>query len=122
MISCKVYTQGTPLVMVNYGLGILPLVHHLQESFLGIHHTWYSNDAAIGRRFNHICTFWVRLSSNGPSRRYFPELTNSISGKGKYNLRWSSEYFSGLNFNFSQETATCTVGWGIRGVTNLGPI
>ena len=41
-------TQGDPLAMVTYGLGILPLIQELWKSHPSVTHPWYTSDAGAG--------------------------------------------------------------------------
>ena len=50
--SCEGTTQGDPLVMAMYGIGILPLVHQLQSN--NTKQTWFVDDATAGGRVHHL--------------------------------------------------------------------
>ena len=45
MHSREGVTQGDPLAMVTYGIGILPLIKWLKEEFPDVNHLWYADDA-----------------------------------------------------------------------------
>ena len=38
-------TQGGPLAMALYGIGIPPLINHLTRAIPGVTHAWYANNA-----------------------------------------------------------------------------
>ena len=44
-------TQGDPLDVVAYGIGVIPLIKHLKSGFLDISQLWYSDNAGA------LCTF-----------------------------------------------------------------
>ena len=47
-------TQGDPLAMIAYGIGVLPLIRELQDAHLRVTQTWYVDDAGAGGTFQHI--------------------------------------------------------------------
>ena len=72
-------TQGYPLKMVAYGLGILPLIRELRTAHPSINQTWYSDDAGAGGTFEGIHRHLDDLIVQGPPHSYFPEPTKSVS-------------------------------------------
>ena len=44
-------TQGDPLAMVVYGVGMLPLTHSLRRQTEELMQLWYADDAAAGGKF-----------------------------------------------------------------------
>ena len=44
-------TQGNPLLMVAYGLGILLLIQELQKDHPRVTQPWYADDAGSGGNF-----------------------------------------------------------------------
>ncbi len=57
-------TQGDPLGMVMYAIGTLPLIKHLDSSF--IHQVWYADDSAAGGDLTHLKKWWDELQCLGP--------------------------------------------------------
>ena len=47
-------TQGDPITMVAYELGILPLIHELRQTHPGVTQPWYADDAGAGGTFGGI--------------------------------------------------------------------
>ena len=41
-------TQGDPLSMIAYGIGILPLIRELQNAHPRVTQSWYDDDAGAG--------------------------------------------------------------------------
>ena len=71
-------TQGDPLSMVIYGVGMLPLTTKLQEEVPSCIQPWYADDAGAGGKLDGILSYFTKLCEDGPARGYFPETTKSI--------------------------------------------
>ena len=54
-------TQVDPLTMITYGIGILPLIRHLQGAHTYVTHPCYADDAGIGGKFMHILAYLREL-------------------------------------------------------------
>ena len=50
----KGVTQGDPLDMIAYGMGILPLIWDLQTAHHGVTHLWYDDGAGAVVTFSSI--------------------------------------------------------------------
>ena len=50
--SCEGTTQGDPLAMAMYTIGILPIVHQLQSN--NTKQTWFADDATDGGCVDHL--------------------------------------------------------------------
>ena len=48
-------TQGDPLSMFAYGLGVLPRIWHLKHEFPSLEQPWYADDAGAAGKFAIIC-------------------------------------------------------------------
>ena len=68
-------TQGDPLAMVMYAIGILPLIHKLQPS--QAKQFWYAGDANGGGTLNNIRRWWNQLNQKGPGYRYYPNASKT---------------------------------------------
>ena len=44
-------TQGDPLDMIIYGIGVLPLIQELWDAQPCVTHPWYADDAVAGGNF-----------------------------------------------------------------------
>ena len=71
-------TQGDTLVMVEYGIGIIPFIRECKKTHTGITHPWYADDAGSGGNFEGIWQHLDDLMVRGGPRGYFTELTKSI--------------------------------------------
>ena len=47
-------TQGDPLAMIAYGIGVLPLIRELRGAYPRITQPWYANDAGDGGTFQQV--------------------------------------------------------------------
>ena len=68
-------TQGDPLAMCMYAIGILPLIRSLQSS--GTKLVWYADDAMGGGTLEDIKNWWDHLISSGQSYGYHPNAAKS---------------------------------------------
>ena len=78
LFNKEVVTQGYPLEMVAYGLGILPLIRELRQDHPGVTQPWYADDAEAGGTFEGIQRHLDDLMVKGPPQGYFTEPTRSI--------------------------------------------
>jgi hypothetical protein len=91
-------TQGDPLSMFAYGIGILPLIRRLQEEFPTVKQPWYADDAGAGGSFTDLRQFFLRLQEIGPAYGYFPEPTKSILIARAHNQHTAKSTFQDLQF------------------------
>jgi hypothetical protein len=54
-------TQGDPLAMLGYALGMLPLTHQLKAEFPEVEQPWYADDAAAAAGFTRILAIFERI-------------------------------------------------------------
>jgi hypothetical protein len=92
-------TQGDPLSMFAYGIGILPLICLLKAAFPAVEQPWYADDAGAGRQFVEIFCFFRKLQEIGPSYGYYPEPLNSILVVPQHNLEAARAAFPEFCFN-----------------------
>jgi hypothetical protein len=78
ILSKEGVTQGDPLAMVMYGVGLLPLIRILKKTVPDLHQPWYADDAGAGGTFQNIRLYFEKLQEFGPPRGYFPEPSKSI--------------------------------------------
>ena len=72
-------TQGDPLAMIIYGLGLLPLIRMLKIEFADIpFHSWYADDNAVASKLRLLCQYFKRLSQVGPQYGYYPQSKKSV--------------------------------------------
>jgi hypothetical protein len=66
-------TQGDPLSMSGYRIGILPLIRKLKIESRAVKQPWYANDADAAGCFTDLQKFFLRLQEIGSAYSYFPE-------------------------------------------------
>ena len=91
-------TQGDPLAMIVYGVGMLPLTRYLKMKIRELLHLWYADDAAAGGKFDYIMNYYNLLCAEGPGRGYFPEPTKSILVVKPQSVERATALFQHLGF------------------------
>ena len=66
-------TQGDPLFMVTYGLGICPLIYYIKLLVLAPYRPWYADDAAIMATWALVVEYFNALTIHGPCYGFFLE-------------------------------------------------
>ena len=64
ILSSEGTTQGDPLAMVMYALGVLPLIYQLNQH--SVSQVWYADDAAALGTIQHLRKWWDKLMVRGP--------------------------------------------------------
>ena len=96
MHSKEGVTQGDPLVMIAYGIGVLPLIRVLQVDHPQVYQPWYADDAGAWGRFQDIMAHFRDLQLKGPARGYFSNPTKSILVVSEKNVPRAKAYFRGM--------------------------
>ena len=60
-------TQGDPLAMIAYGIGVLPLIRELQNAHPWFTQTWYADGVGAGGMFQQILEHLQDLQARGPA-------------------------------------------------------
>ena len=66
--SKKGITQGGPLAIITYGIGILLIIHKLYNDHLHVMQTCYADDEGDGGNFAALCNHLEELMVRGPPR------------------------------------------------------
>ena len=98
IFSKKGVTQGDPLAMVAYGLGILLLIYELRQAHPRITHNWYADDAGAGGTSEGIRRHLDGLMVRGPPQGYFPKPTKSILVVSPRKIPQAEAFFRGYGF------------------------
>ena len=67
-------TEGDPLAMIAYGIGVLPLIRELREAHPRVTQPWYADDAGAGGKFKDVQAHFQGLQARGLARGYYPGL------------------------------------------------
>ena len=71
-------TQGDPLAIIVYSIGILPLIKNLKREIPDVTQPWYADDAVSLGTFARLETYFYSLTRQGPGRGYHPKPTKSV--------------------------------------------
>ena len=110
-------TQGDPLAMVAYGIGILPLIRLLKAKAPSLHQSWYADDASAAGRLELIAEYFEELMRIGPTIGYFPEPTKSILIVRSDTLPQARSFLQSRNLGFELKTGDRFLG-GFLGETS----
>ena len=72
-------TKGDPLPMVDYGIGIIPLMKCLKLMFPDVTQPWYSDYYGALGTFDNLEKYFISLKRNGADRGYWLDPTKSIT-------------------------------------------
>ena len=89
----KGVTQGDPLTMITYDIGVLPLIRALQGAHPRITQPWYADDAWVKGKFPHILAHLQDLQARGSPRGSFPDPSKSILVVAPRNVARAEEFF-----------------------------
>jgi hypothetical protein len=92
------FTQGDPLVMLGYALGMLSLARQIKSEFPEVEQPWYAGDAAAAAEFTIIHAMFERLLELGPGYGYHPESSKSIVVVAIHNVERAKVYLDDLAF------------------------
>jgi hypothetical protein len=98
LFSKEGVTQGDPISMFAYGVGVLPLIRQLKKQFPEVGQPWYADDAGAARNFDSIRSHFIRLQEIGPNFGYFPEISKSIIVVPQHNLEAATLAFADMGF------------------------
>ena len=65
ILSSEGTTQGDPIAMPMYALGVVPLMQSVTTT--GAVQTWYADDSAAGGKLQRVREWWEGLTDRGPS-------------------------------------------------------
>ena len=96
-------TQGDPLAMPMYALGILPLIQKLNIDATQV---WFADNGTAGGRLDQIRLWWSNLNTIGPEHGYYPNAETSWLVVKEEHLEAAERLFAGtgVNVNSGGET------------------
>ena len=101
LFSKEGVTQGDACSMHAYGIGTLPIVHHMKNLRKKILQLWYADDASFGGNFNDIINLFRELKKIGPGYGYFPEPSKCVLVVNETNLEKAKTFFKEEGFQIS---------------------
>jgi len=72
LLSKEGVTQGDPLAMLLYAIGILPLILKTKDPEKWVQ-AWYADDSSCISDFHSVLEWFKMISQEGPKFGYFPE-------------------------------------------------
>ena len=93
-------TQGDPLAMPMYALGILPLIQKLNTDATQV---WFADDGIAGGRLDQIRLWWSNLNTIGPEYGYYPNAEKSWLVVKEEHLEAAERLFAGTGVNVTVE-------------------
>ena len=98
ILSQEGTTQGDPLAMPMYALGILPLI---QRSSVDVNQVWYADDAAATGTVLNLKEWWDNINNFGPSYGYYANAKKTwlVVKEAHYTSALSA--FHGTNLNIT---------------------
>ena len=101
IFSAEGTTQGDPLAMIMYAIGILPLIHYLNSR--SVSQVWYADDAAAVGDLTNVRVWWDEILSRGPSFGYFPNPSKSWLVVKPELVSTAKSIFADVNINITSE-------------------
>ena len=94
-------TQGDPLGMAMYAIGILPLIQKLHNQCPSTKQVWFADDATAAATCEYLRQWWDILLQEGPKYGYFPnaEKTHLVIKEEYFDI--AKEAFMGSNINIT---------------------
>ena len=71
-------TQGDPLEMMAYSIGVLLLINNLKRDIPDVTWPWYPDDAGVLGKFAIIDTYSNLLTRQGPGRVCYPKPSKRV--------------------------------------------
>ena len=101
LLSQEGTTQGDPLAMAMYAIGILPLIYHLENE--DVKQTWFADDAIAGGSLTHLRTWWDRVTEAGPNYGYYPNASKTWLIVKEKCLEEATALFEGTGISITAE-------------------
>lgn len=103
ILSSEGTTQGDPLAMPAYGIGILPLLIMIKHDDPALKHLAYADDIGAGSRLHNLRCWWDSIADNGPKLGYYPKASKSWLVVKKEKFEEATLVFEGTGVNITTE-------------------
>ena len=106
-------TQGDPMAMPSYAMGILPMLARIkpEDEVLNIKHVAYADDIAGSSKLQGLKEWWERANTVGPAFGYHPKASKSWLIVKENKLKEAEMIFEGTGVNITIEGKNT---WGIH--------
>lgn len=101
LLSCEGTTQGDPLAMAMYAIGILPLINQLKS--IDAKQVWFADDATAGGHIQQIHEWWIKLNNLGPAFGYFENPSKTWLIVKEEHLSMATERFANSGVNITTD-------------------
>ena len=99
ILSKEGTTQGDPLAMAMYALGVTPLIQAVCST--GVKQIWFADDASAGGHISQLRSWWDRLATVGPDYGYFVNNNKtSLVVKKEYHME-AEKVFEGTGIHIT---------------------
>ena len=98
-------TQGDPMAMQAYGIGILPFLSMIKPEIDSekMKHVAYADDIGGGAKLRMLRDWWDKIKQNGPSFGYFPKAEKSWLVVKEEKLEEALELFQHTGINITTD-------------------
>ena len=102
--SAEGTTQGDPLAMPVYAVGITPLLQFIRTADTDLRHVAFADDLGGAGKFQELRSWWRKIIEYGPKLGYYPKASKSwLVIKTKKQLDLARAAFEGTNLNITCE-------------------
>ncbi|XP_066911589.1 uncharacterized protein [Clytia hemisphaerica] len=101
--SCEGTTQGDPMAMPTYAIGLMPLLDLLKEDLISaeVKEAAFADDLAGGGKLINLLKWWNEINRIGPSLGYFPKASKSWLIVKEDQLEEAKKLFQGTNIKIT---------------------
>ena len=103
LLSAEGTTQGCPMAMPSYGIGILPLLLLIKDNDVLLKHVAYADDIGGGSRLTNLRRWWDRVEQYGPMLGYYPKASKSWLVVKPEKEEEARRMFQGTGINITTE-------------------
>ena len=102
-MSSEGTTQGDPMAMPGYGIGILPLLVLIKADDHALKHVAYADDIGGGSKLVNLRKWWEKIEYFGPLLGYYPKASKSWLVVKEEMLSEAETLFDGTGINITTE-------------------
>lgn len=103
LLSQEGVTQGDPLAMAIYAVGIMPLIWRLQEDSDERHQVWFADDASANGSLNSLRSWWDKILVKGPLYGYYANPSKTVLIVKKEKMDEAQALFDGTGLKVTTD-------------------